>query len=71
MKLRVSEVYQEPSQTSKIELFVKIDQGWNPWSISAKKPILDVWLWSEYASKFSCKRSLGWWGTDIPNTHEK
>ena len=35
------------------------------------KLILDVRLCSEYASEFSCKRILGWWGTNIPNRHEK
>ena len=35
-----------------------------------KKSIFDVRLCSEYASEFSCKRSLGWWGTNIFNTHE-
>ena len=39
--------------------------------IFKRSSILDVWLCSEYASEFNCKQSLGWWGTNIPNTHEK
>ena len=64
------ESYPEASQTLKM-LFVKIVKGSNPFIIFQKSSILDVWLSSEYMSKFSCKRNQGWWGTDIPNTHEK
>ena len=59
------------SQTSKMELFMKIVKGWNQLTIFEKSSVLNVWLCSEYAFEFSCKRSLGWRGTDIPNTHEK
>ena len=40
-------------------------------TIFVKSSVLDVWQCSEYASEFSCRRSLAWWGTYIPNTHEK
>ena len=71
MKKRVSEAHPEPSQTSKMEFFVKIVNGLNPLTIFGKSSMLDVRLCSECASEFRCKRSLSWWGTDIPNTHEK
>ena len=32
----VSETYKEPNQTSKMEHFVKIVEGWNLWNISAE-----------------------------------
>ena len=68
MKQRISETYSEPSQTSKMELFVKIVKSWNPLSIFAKSSIIDVWQCSEDNSEFSCKWSHFWRGTDIPNT---
>ena len=67
----ISETYPEPSQTSKMELFVKIVYSWNPLAISTKNFITDVRLCSKYTSDFTCKPSLGWQGSDIPNTHEK
>ena len=42
MKQRLSEAYPEPSQTSKIGLFVKIVKGGNPLTIYKKSFILDV-----------------------------
>ena len=45
-----SQVYNETIQTSKIELFVKLVNGWKPLIIFAKRFILDIWLGSEYAS---------------------
>ena len=41
----------ESSQTSKIEAFAIIDNGWKPLTIFAKISTLDIWLGSEYASK--------------------
>ena len=41
-KQRLSEAYPEPSQTSKMELFVKIVKGGNPLTIFEKSSILDV-----------------------------
>ena len=66
----VSERYSEPSQTSKMELFVKVVQGWSPLTISAKNFIINVLLSSEYASEFSCKQSMGWYAWNA-HTHEK
>ena len=42
-----SQVYNETIQTSKIELFVKLLNGWKPLIIFAKRFILDIWLGSE------------------------
>ena len=60
MKQIVSDAYPEHSQTSKMELFVKMDKGCSTLTIFEKSSILDVWLCSEYTSEFSCKQSLGW-----------
>ena len=65
MKQRVSEVYPELSQTSKMELFAKIVNGLNLLIIFVKSSILVVRLCSEYASEFSYKQSLYWRGTNI------
>ena len=43
-----SEAYPEPSQTSKIELLVKIVNGWKPLTIFAERSILNVWQYPEY-----------------------
>ena len=48
-----------------------LQKGWNPLTISAKNFIIDPQICSKYASDFTCKRSLGWQRTNIPNTHEK
>ena len=45
-----TEAYSEPCQTSKIESFAKIVNGFMPLTIFAKRSILDVWQGSEYAS---------------------
>ena len=37
-----AELHSEPSQTSKIEVFAKIINGFKPLTIFAKKSILDV-----------------------------
>ena len=71
MKQRISEVHLEPSQRSKMELFVDIVRGWKKLTNFEESSVLDIWLCSEYASEFSYKQSLGWWRTNIPNTHEK
>ena len=72
MKQKNSEAYPEQSQTSKMELFVKIVKSWNLLTIFKKSSILDVRLCSEYASEFSSKqKTLVWRETDFPNTHEK
>ena len=42
MKHRLLEAYPEPSQTSKMELFVKIVKGGNLLTIFEKSSILDV-----------------------------
>ena len=39
-----SEAYSEPSQASKMELSVKIGNGFQPFNIFVKNSILDVWL---------------------------
>ena len=44
----------EHSQTSKIELFSKIVNGFPPLTILTKSSILDVWLGSGYASESLC-----------------
>ena len=44
------ETHSTPSQTSKIELFTKIVNGWKFFTIFAKSSIVDVWLSSECAS---------------------
>ena len=68
MKQRVSEAYPEPCQTSKVEFFS--ENSWNRLTIFEKSLILYIRQCSEYASEFSCKRSLGWRETDILNTHK-
>ena len=42
--------YSEPCQTSKMEHFVKIGNGWIPLNIFAKRSTLDILQGSEYAS---------------------
>ena len=55
---KTSEAYLEPSQASKMELFVKIVNGFEPLAIFAKSPILDVLLGSETAFDFEPKPFL-------------
>ena len=45
------EAYLEPSRISKLKLFAKIDNGFQTYTIFAKRFILDVRLGSEYASE--------------------
>ena len=49
----------EAYQRSKMEIFVKIIDGWQPLTIFAISTIVDVWKDSEYASRvmgFACFR---------------
>ena len=46
-----TELYLEPIQTSKMELFVKIVNSLMPLTILTKRSILDVWLGSENTTK--------------------
>ena len=50
MKPDTPEAYSEPCQTSKMELFVKMINGWKPLTIFAKSSISDYCQCSEYAS---------------------
>ena len=43
-------VCSEQGQTSKMEYFAKVVNGWKPLTISLKSSILDVWQDSKYAS---------------------
>ena len=45
-----TDVYSQPCQTSKMENFVKIVNGYKPLTIFAKPSILDVSQVSEYTS---------------------
>ena len=47
-----SEVFSESSQSSKMELFATIVNGWKPLTILAKSSILEVWLRLEYPSHY-------------------
>ena len=46
------EAYLDACQTSKMERFAKIVNGWIPFTIFAKCSILDVWQGSEYAPPY-------------------
>ena len=43
-------VCSEQGQTSKMEYFAKVVNGWKPLTISLKSSILDVWQGAKYAS---------------------
>ena len=45
-----AELYSQPSQIFKMELFAKIVNTWKPLTIFAKNSILDIWQGSEYVS---------------------
>ena len=45
-----TEVYSEPSQTSKMEFFAKLGESFQSLTTFAKSSILDICLGSEYAS---------------------
>ena len=47
---QTEKAYKEPYQASKMKRLVKIVNGWNPLSITAKHSISDVWQDSEYVS---------------------
>ena len=51
--LVLSEAYLEPCQTSKVNRFAKIVEGWKLLIIFAKVPIRDVWQGSEYVSELN------------------
>ena len=50
--------YSKPNQTSKMEFFAKINNGFHPLTIFTKNSILDVWLGSEYPSAWTTKLSI-------------
>ena len=52
VRLGCSEAYLEPSEISKMDLFVKIVMSFQPVTIFAKSSILDVLLGSKYASVY-------------------
>ena len=60
-----SESYSEPIQTSKMELFGKIVNGFSPLTIFAKSYILDVWLGSENASAVDFDQVFAQYELDI------
>ena len=45
-----AEGYSEPCQTFSMDIFVKILNGWEPWTAFTKTPSSHFWLSSEYAS---------------------
>ena len=49
----VIEAYLEPLQTSKLELFAKIVNGFKPLTVFSKSSILDVSSGSKYASGYN------------------
>ena len=49
-KISHTQSYSEPYQTSKMEHFAKIVNGWKPFTTFAKHSILDVSQGSEYAT---------------------
>ena len=46
-----SQEYSEPFQTSKMDVFSKTENGFLFLTVFAKSSILDVWLYSEFASE--------------------
>ena len=50
MNLMLTEAYSEPCQTSKMELFEKKVNSFQPLTIFARILFLDVWLGSGYTS---------------------
>ena len=51
--------YSEHCQTSKMERFENIIEGFEPLTVFAKRSILDVWQGSEYASTADAYFGLG------------
>ena len=47
-----AETHSEPSQTSKMEPFAEIINGWKPFTIFGKRSFSDVWMGFEYVSVF-------------------
>ena len=56
----VSETYLGLSRISKMDLFAKPVDGFQPLNIFAKCSILDVRLWSEHASVFHYYNNYTW-----------
>ena len=50
-----SKAHLEPSQTSQMELFVKMVNNWKSSTVIAKSSDLNVWLGSEYTSVITYK----------------
>ena len=48
--MNISEVYLEPCQTSKMELFAKVVNSFYPQTSFSKSSILDIYLGTEWAS---------------------
>ena len=57
-----AEGYSESTQTSEIKLFTEIVDSIKPWTVFAKRFILDVWRGYEYtsSSKHSDKEYSTW-----------
>ena len=51
-----TEAYLKPCQTSKMERFAKIVNGWKPLTIFGKYFIIDVWQDLKYASASTSKQ---------------
>ena len=56
--MRKLEVYSEPGQTSKMDRFAKIFNGFQPITIFAKRSNLDLWQGSEFAPDSVAKRNI-------------
>ena len=56
--MRKLEVYSEPGQTSKMDRFAKIFNGFQPITIFAKRSNLDLWQGSEFTPDSVAKRNI-------------
>ena len=54
-EIRYPEIYSEPNQTSKMELLVKLINGFQPLTNFAESSVLHIWLGSECASDMSSR----------------
>ena len=54
-----SEMFSEPCQTAKMELFVKIVNDLKPLTIFAKRSVFGVWQNCEYASDIDFRFCIG------------
>ena len=59
----LSEAYLETSQTSEMEIFAKVVNGYQSFSIFAKSSILVVWLDFEYTSDFGF--GFAYWNSSV------